>query len=209
MVLLATARPKVLLIELHNDPGALGSILESVDLEVLPAASVEAAQHLVDEVELDLVLLDLPPHASDGLVVCERLREVTDGWLPIICIAGARDSEALQAAFSAGAVDYLHKPIEQSELLARVGRHIESARVLRELARQQRDLSAQNRRLREELERRREGEEALVAPPLTLNLNAVKEQLIGHALRQTQGNITAAARILGVHRSWFYRRKAP
>jgi DNA-binding response OmpR family regulator len=92
MVLLATARPKVLLIELHNDGGALGSILESVDLEVLPAASVEAAQHLVDEGELDLVLLDLPPHASDGLVVCERLREVTDGSLPIICIAEARGS---------------------------------------------------------------------------------------------------------------------
>jgi transcriptional regulator of acetoin/glycerol metabolism len=80
---------------------------------------------------------------------------------------------------------------------------------LRELARQHRDLSEQNRRLREELERRREGDEANVAPPLTLNLNAVKEQLIGHALQQTQGNITAAARILGVHRSWFYRRKAP
>jgi two-component system response regulator PilR (NtrC family) len=44
--------------------------------------------------------------------------------------------------------------------------------------------------------------------PSSLNLNAVKEQLIAQALSQTHGNVTAAAQLLGVHRSWFYRRKA-
>lgn len=207
MALYAVARPKVLLVELHNDSRPLGVILERAELDVLTAESVEGARHIAGQVLLDLVLVDTLLPSEDGLAVCAALHELSDGALPIVLLASAVEGDTLAAAFLAGAVDYLHKPIERGELLARVSKHIERARLVRTLARDNRELREQNRKLTEQLERRRDNEEAVAAPPLTLNLNAVKEQLIGHALQQTQGNITAAARILGVHRSWFYRRK--
>ncbi|HEY8945617.1 MAG TPA: sigma-54 dependent transcriptional regulator, partial [Polyangiaceae bacterium] len=41
----------------------------------------------------------------------------------------------------------------------------------------------------------------------SLNLEEVKSQLVDRALKASQGNVSAAAKLLGVHRSWFYRRK--
>jgi DNA-binding NtrC family response regulator len=41
----------------------------------------------------------------------------------------------------------------------------------------------------------------------TLNLDEVKTQLLERALRIAEGNVSAAAKLLGVHRSWFYRNR--
>src|SRR5262249_51826104 len=41
----------------------------------------------------------------------------------------------------------------------------------------------------------------------TFNVNAVKAQLVDRALEAARGNVSAAARLLGVHRSWLYRRR--
>lgn len=207
MALYAVARPKVLLVELHDDSRPLGVILERGDHDVLTADSADGARDIARQVELDLVLIDSPLPAHDGVKVCAALAKLSGGTLPIVLLSSGLDGDTLVAAFEAGAVDYLHKPIERGELLARVGRHIERARLARSLARENDELRERNRVLTEQLERSRDGLESAAAP-LTLNLNAVKEQLIGQALQQTQGNITAAARILGVHRSWFYRRKS-
>jgi len=45
------------------------------------------------------------------------------------------------------------------------------------------------------------------APSRTFNVNQVKAQLVDRALEASQGNVSAAARLLGVHRSWLYRRR--
>jgi DNA-binding NtrC family response regulator len=45
------------------------------------------------------------------------------------------------------------------------------------------------------------------APTSSINVEAVKAQLVNVALSRAGGNVTAAARLLGVHRSWFYRRR--
>ena len=70
---------------------------------------------------VDLILLDLLMPGMDGIEACrrinsvERLREV-----PLILVTGSSEVDSLPAAFAAGAMDYLTKPVNAIELAARV-----------------------------------------------------------------------------------------
>lgn len=72
--------------------------------------------------EIDLVLLDLVLPDLDGIAViqqlqtCQQLRQV-----PVIMITAMQDPDKLRSAFDAGVTDYITKPINEVELLARVG----------------------------------------------------------------------------------------
>ncbi len=73
----------------------------------------------------DLILLDVMMEGMDGYAVCERLKasEATR-TIPVIFLTALTDTFEKVHAFSAGAVDYVTKPFETEELLARVGTHI-------------------------------------------------------------------------------------
>lgn len=74
---------------------------------------------LAVEQAFDLVLLDLMLPGKSGLEVCEALRQVQPG-LPIIMLTALGTANDKVAGFDAGADDYLVKPFEFSELLARI-----------------------------------------------------------------------------------------
>ena len=79
--------------------------------------------------EVDLILMDIMLPGVDGLEACRRITATE--WLqdiPIIVITVKTDEQALLAAFAAGAMDYIRKPVNQAELVARVS----SALTLRE-----------------------------------------------------------------------------
>jgi DNA-binding NtrC family response regulator len=97
----------------------------------------------------DLILLDVMMPDVDGFTLCERLRasEATRD-APVIFLTALHETLDKVRAFSAGGVDYLSKPFEPRELLARVGTHLA-------LRRAQRELEEQNARLREEIEAHR------------------------------------------------------
>ncbi len=94
-------------------------ILTAVGYQVVAAASGKTAIEKVALEQPDLVLLDiLLPPGIDGYQVCARLREFSD--VPVIMLtAKARDVDVL-AGFDAGADDYLTKPFNAKELVARV-----------------------------------------------------------------------------------------
>jgi putative two-component system response regulator len=80
----------------------------------------------------DLIVLDLQMPGMDGFQVMERLKEVApDGYLPVLAITGqpAHKLHALQA----GAADFVDKPFEQAELLARVHNMLEVRLLHQEL----------------------------------------------------------------------------
>ena len=78
---------------------------------------------------VDLILMDIMLPGVDGLEACRRITATE--WLqdiPIIVITVKTDEQALLAAFAAGAMDYIRKPVNPAELVARVS----SALTLRE-----------------------------------------------------------------------------
>jgi len=210
-------RPTVLIVDdVRDDLETLGTILENAGMEVLAAPTGEAALHFVGQLDVDLVMVAMSSPVVNGHAVCPKLLELSRGSVPVIFVSSKEDGDTLAQAATAS-VDYVSKPIQRREVLARVGKQLELARLARELARQNGELREIQAELAEQIERRRDAEAKLASAgaghtdrpeALTLNLNAVKDQLITQALAQTQGNVTAAARILGVHRSWFYRRRA-
>lgn len=73
------------------------------------------------ETDIDLILLDIEMAGMDGIHTCRRFRaEPHLQDTPIIMVTGKTDSQTVADAFSAGAMDYIVKPVQKVELLARV-----------------------------------------------------------------------------------------
>ncbi len=72
-------------------------------------------------VKTDVILLDIKMPEMDGVQACRSIKAV-DAFaeIPIIIVTARNQKDWLQAAFDAGATDYIRKPVEQVELLARV-----------------------------------------------------------------------------------------
>src|SRR2546428_1430539 len=96
--------------------------------EVLTASSAhDAFRHLAIEdhesgdAAIDLILMDIMMSDMDGIRACQRIKAVERlREIPIIMVTGRTDSEGVRAAFAAGAMDYITKPLNSVELLARV-----------------------------------------------------------------------------------------
>ena len=71
--------------------------------------------------EIDLILMDIMLPGVDGIEACRRIKAIE--WLrdiPIIVITVKTDEQSLLAAFQTGAMDYIRKPVNPAELVARV-----------------------------------------------------------------------------------------
>ena len=91
----------------------------------LSAGSGEQALALAASAGPDLILLDVRMSGMDGYKVCERLKasEATRA-IPVIFLTALSETFEKVRAFRAGGVDYVTKPFEPEELLARVATHI-------------------------------------------------------------------------------------
>ena len=89
----------------------------------------------IEEGAPDLILLDLMMPRMDGFEVCRQVR-ANPAWrdLPILVQSSLSGSEDRKHAFSAGATDFVTKPINATELLSRVRIHLENQALLRDLA---------------------------------------------------------------------------
>ena len=101
----------------------------------------------------DLILLDINMPQMDGYEVCTQLKrnDITQD-IPIIFISALGDVLDKVKAFNVGGVDFITKPFQIEEVLARIKTHL----TLRRLQQQQ---QAQNLRLRQEIDDRRQAEE--------------------------------------------------
>ncbi len=116
---LMSGRPRVLVVEDDVDiAGVLRRSLDKDGYEVRIAADGEAALDEAGLFEPDAVVLDLGLPKLDGVEVCRRLRQ--DGDVPILILTARDAVDARVEGLDSGADDYLVKPFERDELLARM-----------------------------------------------------------------------------------------
>jgi two-component system, OmpR family, response regulator len=96
----------------------LADYLETNGYRVFAAADGNAMWKLLDDKRPDLLVLDLNLPGDDGLILCRKLR--ADSMLPVIMLTARSDPLDRILGLEMGADDYLIKPFEPRELLARI-----------------------------------------------------------------------------------------
>ncbi|NQU88081.1 MAG: hybrid sensor histidine kinase/response regulator [Mariniphaga sp.] len=90
------------------------------------ATNGKSALQWMEEEAFDLVLLDVMMPEMNGFEVCEKIRQIQKFKdLPVIFLTAKTDKESIVKGFNTGGNDYLTKPFDQRELLARVNTHLE------------------------------------------------------------------------------------
>lgn len=143
-----------------DDPtnlGVLFSTLSQTGFKVLIAEDGERALAQIDRTCPDIILLDvLMPPGINGFETCRRLKSrkgTTD--IPVIFMTALSDTVDKIKGFEAGGVDYITKPLQHEEVLARVKAHL-TIRQLQQRLQEQNDLFARQNILLEEKTRQLE-----------------------------------------------------
>ena len=140
---------RILIVDDHPDNlDLLEVVLQRQDYDVYRATSGMEALNTVPVVLPDLILLDIMMPEMDGYTVCERLKANPETCnIPILFISALSDARDKVRAFQAGGMDYITKPFQIREVLARVAHHL----MIRRL---QQDLYIQNAQLQAQIEAR-------------------------------------------------------
>lgn len=118
-------------------------ILQTEGYEIRFAKSGKAAIDLLKTKSIDLILLDIMMPELDGYEVCKMIQDnPKTSNIPIIFITAKTDAESISQGFEFGAVDYITKPFNSLELLARVKNQLKIKLVEKEL---REALSAKNK----------------------------------------------------------------
>jgi len=112
--------------DIRSNIQLITELLEDVGYSTTFVTSGREALERVNQAKPDLILLDLMMPEMDGLEVCDRLKQDPSKFnIPIIFLTASNEKHHLLQAFAKGAVDYVTKPFNPPELLARVKTHLE------------------------------------------------------------------------------------
>lgn len=115
----ARAACKVLVVDDNSDHvSMLRLMLERVGMSVISAYSGLEALRANFHYRPDVILLDLMMPDMDGYTTAQRLREVSD--IPILVVSAKNQTDDITKAFAVGADDYVSKPFNNWELIARI-----------------------------------------------------------------------------------------
>ena len=149
-------QPTVLIVDdTPTNLGILFDYLGGAGFKVLVAEDGEGALQRANLVRPDIILLDVLMPGLDGFETCRRLKadEATRD-IPVIFMTALSETVDKVKGFEVGAVDYITKPLQHEEVLARLNVHLTIYRL-------QKSLQAQNERLQQEIVKRERLEESL------------------------------------------------
>ncbi|HMQ50759.1 MAG TPA: response regulator [Anaerolineae bacterium] len=122
--------------------------LDNFGFEVFVAINGEDALRQAEQTLPDLILLDVMMPGIDGFEVCRRLKEIpTTRHIPVIFMTALSSTTDKLRGFEVGAVDYVTKPLQYKEVLARVTTHLTLQRLQADLQNNIRELELRNHEL--------------------------------------------------------------
>lgn len=156
----------------------LGNILSENNYEIEYAENGEEAVEIVADDDFDVILMDVMMPIMNGFEACTSIKANKEkSEIPIIFLTAKTDSESISKGFECGGIDYVTKPFNQNELLARVETHV-SLKASKD------QLKNMNRILEEKVEERTE--ELRIANEELSELDTAKNEflkIISHEIR--------------------------
>ncbi|CAG2129303.1 response regulator transcription factor [Cupriavidus plantarum] len=125
--------PETRVLVVDDNPDARGFLTRALGSEAMlvhAAADGNAALDALMHFAPDAVLLDVDMPGMDGFATCERIMD-RHGDLAVIFMTGLGDTGHIVRGFEVGACDYVTKPVEIAEVVARVRSHASKARLAR------------------------------------------------------------------------------
>lgn len=119
-------RPAILIVDdIPSNIQIIGKILKEYNYDIEFATNGDDALDWIETKRFDLVLLDIMMPGMDGFEVCKRITESNPDNKPaIIFITAKTDMDSIVKGLELGAVDYVVKPFQKKELLARIRTHL-------------------------------------------------------------------------------------
>ncbi|MGC9527015.1 MAG: hybrid sensor histidine kinase/response regulator [Limnospira sp.] len=165
----------------------LFNLLKESGFKVLVANSGEAALSNLEKVTPDLILLDIQMPGIDGFETCRRLQENAETReIPVIFMTAFSDVEHKVKGLELGAVDYITKPFQHEEVLARVKVHLKLRQLTQNLA----DKNAELQQLTHSLENRVKERTAHLQQALE-ELQQTQDQLVNNEKMSALGQLIA------------------
>ncbi|MBZ4646047.1 MAG: two-component system, sensor histidine kinase and response regulator [Petroclostridium sp.] len=138
------SQPEILLVDdTPEHIEAAVSVLRENNFRVRIATKGNTALKLIKQHQPDLILLDIYMPEMDGFEICEIIKSNSDfSSIPVIFLTASNDEESIKKGFALGAQDYVVKPFNISELLARVNTHIKLKQQTQSLREANRELDS-------------------------------------------------------------------
>lgn len=150
------APPTILIVD--DTPANLGVAVESLEHQgyrVVVAQDGEEGLLRADFVQPDLILLDVMMPGASGFEVCRRLKEqASTRDIPVIFMTALTGVENKLSGFQAGAVDYVTKPLQVEEVIARVNTHLKISAMQHQLELQNEQLQKYQEKLEQKVAER-------------------------------------------------------
>ena len=165
--------------------GALFDFLKSFGFKILVAEDGASGLQKAEYVDPDLILLDVMMPGLDGFETCQRLKtNPKTQEIPVIFMTALSDTPYTLKGFELGAVDYVTKPIQQEEVLARINAQLMVSGYYKDLKVKNHQLCDINDQLQQEIFKRQAAERALEKANETLRKLAALDGLTEIANRR-------------------------
>jgi DNA-binding response OmpR family regulator len=103
----------------------LGALLSQKGYEIAVATDAEKALEFLEKDYPDLILLDVMMPGTDGYELCQKIKTIDELIeIPVLFLTALTDPDDIIKGFDSGGVDYISKPFNNAELLARIRTHI-------------------------------------------------------------------------------------